>query len=214
MSDSTASSLTGKLDVPATSTGAAGPVAPYAPPLNLTRWIDEHAHLLKPPVGNQQIWQDRDFIVTIVGGPNYRTDYHDDPFEEFFYQLRGDAYLKLWVDGRAERVDLREGDVFLLPPHVRHSPQRPQEGSACLVIERQRAQGFIDGFEWYCEGEDGCGHLVYRVEVQLQSIVKDLPPLFEAFYNDPTKRRCPHCGKLHAGKAAASSQAEASARTQ
>jgi 3-hydroxyanthranilate 3,4-dioxygenase len=52
-------------------------------PINFPRWIDEHRHLLKPPVGNQQIWRDTDFIVTVVGGPNHRTDF-DDPHEEFF----------------------------------------------------------------------------------------------------------------------------------
>lgn len=171
----------------------------YGKPFNFNRWIDEHAHLLKPPVGNQQIWQDSDFIVTVVGGPNQRTDYHDDPLEEFFYQLRGNAYLNLWIDGKPDRVDLKEGDIFLMAPHVRHSPQRPEADSVCLVIERQRPLGLIDGFEWYCEGDDGCGQLVYRVETQLQNIVTDLPPLFNAFYSSIEKRRCAHCGKTHPG---------------
>ncbi|KRA00754.1 3-hydroxyanthranilate 3,4-dioxygenase [Achromobacter sp. Root565] len=169
----------------------------YGPPLNFQRWIQDHAHLLKPPVGNQQIWQDSDFIVTVVGGPNHRTDYHDDPLEEFFYQVRGNAWLSLWIDGKPERVDLKEGDIFLLPPHVRHSPQRPETDSACLVIERQRPQGLLDGFEWYCPH---CGHLVHRVEVQLKSIVTDLPPLFQAFYESQEKRTCPGCGEIHPGK--------------
>ncbi|VCU71161.1 3-hydroxyanthranilate 3,4-dioxygenase [Pigmentiphaga humi] len=171
----------------------------YGLPLNFQKWIDDNEHLLKPPVGNQQIWQDSDFIVTVVGGPNHRTDYHDDPLEEFFYQIRGNAYLKVLVDGKQERVDLKEGDIFLLPPHMRHSPQRPETGSACLVIERQRPEGLLDGFEWYCLH---CNHLVHRVEVQLKNIVTDLPPLFEAFYTDEAKRRCPSCGTVHPGKAA------------
>jgi 3-hydroxyanthranilate 3,4-dioxygenase len=174
----------------------------HGKPLNFPRWIDEHAHLLKPPVGNQQVWQDADFIVTVVGGPNYRTDYHDDPHEEFFYQLRGNAYLNLLVDGKRERVDLKEGDIFLLPPHLRHSPQRPETGSACLVVERQRAPGVLDGFEWYCGNCDG---IVYRVDVQLKSIVNDLPPLFAAFYESEEKRKCPHCGTVHPGRDAVSS---------
>jgi 3-hydroxyanthranilate 3,4-dioxygenase len=169
----------------------------YGRPFNFALWIDEHAHLLKPPVGNQQVWQDADFIVTVVGGPNYRTDFHDDPYEEFFYQMRGDAYLNLLVDGHRERVDLKEGDIFLLPPHVRHSPQRPETGSVCLVIERQRAHGVVDGFEWYC---DNCDGLVYRVDVQLKSIVTDLPPLFAAFYDSEEKRECPSCGIVHPGR--------------
>ena len=63
--------------------------------LNFKKWIDEHRHLLKPPVGNQQIWQDREFMVTVVGGPNSRTDYHINEGEEFFYQLEGDMCLKM-----------------------------------------------------------------------------------------------------------------------
>ncbi|MFT0545766.1 3-hydroxyanthranilate 3,4-dioxygenase [Allopusillimonas ginsengisoli] len=172
----------------------------YGKPFNFNRWIDEHAHLLKPPVGNQQIWQDSDFIVTVVGGPNRRTDYHDDPYEEFFYQMRGNAFLNLWVEGKRERVDLKEGDIFLMAPHVRHSPQRPEAGSVCLVMERQRPEGVKDGFEWYCEGPEGCGSLVHRVETQLKSIVADLPKLFDAFYASETQRRCPGCGTVHPGK--------------
>ncbi|WP_020203793.1 MULTISPECIES: 3-hydroxyanthranilate 3,4-dioxygenase [Cupriavidus] len=171
----------------------------YGAPFNFGRWIDEHRHLLRPPVGNRQVWQDADFIVTAVGGPNLRTDYHDDPLEEFFYQIEGNAHLNLMVDGRRERVDLREGDVFLLPPHVRHSPQRPEERSVCLVIERQRPQGALDGFEWYCPR---CDSLIHRVEVQLRSIVEDLPPLFEAFYASEEKRHCRSCGTLHPGRGA------------
>lgn len=94
---------------------------------SFSKWIDEHAHLLKPPVGNQQIWEDADLMVTVVGGPNKRTDYHDDPVEEFFYQLKGDMLLKLHDTSTGEFYDvpIREGDIFLLPPHMRHSPQRP-----------------------------------------------------------------------------------------
>ena len=167
------------------------------PPINFPRWLEEHRHLLKPPVGNQQIWRDTDFIVTVVGGPNQRTDFHDDPHEEFFYQFKGNAYLNTMENGKPGRVPLDEGAMFLLPPHVRHSPQRPEPDSLCIVIERTRADGVKDGFEWYCPS---CHALIHRVEVQLKSIVNDLPPLFEAFYNDPEARRCKRCGTLHPGK--------------
>jgi 3-hydroxyanthranilate 3,4-dioxygenase len=172
----------------------------YGMPINFQRWVEEHAHLLKPPVGNQQIWQDADFLVTVVGGPNRRTDFHDDPLEEFFYQWKGNAFLEIMDRGQLERVDLREGDVFLLPPHVRHSPQRPEPESRGLVLERQRPEGLRDGFEWYCLA---CRGLVHRIEVQLKSLVKDLPPLFERFYGDEGLRRCGACGVVHPGKAAA-----------
>jgi 3-hydroxyanthranilate 3,4-dioxygenase len=167
-------------------------------PLNLARWIDEHREQLKPPVGNAQVWEDGDFIVTVVGGPNQRTDYHDDPLEEFFFQLKGDMVLRVIEDARPRDLPIREGDVFLLPPHVRHSPQRPAD-SLGLVIEYRRPPGVRDAFEWYCLD---CNALVHRAEVQLQSIVRDLPPLFARFYDNPGLRKCPACGAVHPGKAA------------
>ncbi len=170
----------------------------YGAPFNFQKWIEEHRDLLKPPVGNAQVWQDSDLIVTIVGGPNARTDYHVDPCEEFFYQMQGDMILRLWKDGKPEDLPIREGDIFLLPPGVPHSPQRPVPGSIGLVIERQRPIGMIDAFQWYC---DGCGEIVHRVEVQLKSIVTDLPPLFAQFYDSEELRTCGSCGAVHPGKA-------------
>lgn len=170
----------------------------YGRPLNFQRWLDDNAAQLQPPVGNQQIWQDGDFMVTVVGGPNGRSDFHDDPLEEFFHQFKGNAYLLLWDRGRYERVDLREGDIFLMPPHTLHSPQRPEPGSLCLVIERQRPAGVRDAFQWHCAA---CGVLVRRLEVQLQSIVEDLPALYERFYtSNDDERRCPSCGEVHPGR--------------
>jgi 3-hydroxyanthranilate 3,4-dioxygenase len=173
----------------------------YGPPMELADWIRKNQDRLKPPVGNQQVWKNADLIVTLVGGPNVRTDFHDDPFEEFFYQLRGDASLLTVADGRFECIPLREGDIFLLPAHKRHSPQRPVSGSLCLVVERARPNGVKDGFEWYCAA---CASLVHRAEIQLQSIVTDLPRVYEGFYGlDSHCRRCPNCGEIHPGAEAA-----------
>ncbi|GAA6192068.1 3-hydroxyanthranilate 3,4-dioxygenase [Phaeobacter sp. NW0010-22] len=164
---------------------------------NFQKWIDEHKHLLKPPVGNQQVWEDADLMVTVVGGPNKRTDYHDDPVEEFFYQLKGDMVLKLFDGGEFYDVPIREGEIFLLPPHVRHSPQRPQEGSIGLVIEPKRPEGAHDAIEWFCFG---CGTKVHRAELILESIVRDLPPVYEQFYASTEARTCPSCNEVHPGK--------------
>ena len=170
----------------------------YGLPINFGRWIEDHAHQLKPPVGNQQIWADSDLICTVVGGPNQRTDFHDDPFEEYFHQFKGNAHLLIHDRGRFERVDLREGDIFLLPAHVRHSPQRPEPGSLCTVMERSRPAGDKDGFEWYCAA---CATRVWRSEVQLASIVSDLPKVYAQFYEaTEAERRCPSCGTVHPGR--------------
>jgi 3-hydroxyanthranilate 3,4-dioxygenase len=163
---------------------------------NFSDWIDRHAHLLKPPVGNQLVFEEAgDLIVQVIGGPNARTDYHDDPYEEFFYQLRGNMVLRVLEEGRARDVPIRQGEIMLLPGHVRHSPQRPA-GTIGLVVEKMRPAGVQDGFEWYCPA---CAALVHRVEVNVKNIVADLPPLFEAFYSG--RRECPKCGHCHPGRA-------------
>lgn len=170
----------------------------YGAPLNFQRWLDAHADQLKPPVGNQQVWKDGDFMITVVGGPNARSDFHDDPLEEFFWQFKGNAELLVHDRGRYERVPLREGDIFLMAPHVRHSPQRPEPDSRCLVVERQRPPGLIDAFEWNCAH---CGGLVQRIEVQLADIVADLPATYQRFYaSSAEERRCPSCGEVHPGR--------------
>jgi 3-hydroxyanthranilate 3,4-dioxygenase len=43
---------------------------------------------------------------------------------------------------------------------------------------------------------------VYRAEVLLKSIVRDLPPLFEKFQQSPELRKCKNCGEVHPGKPA------------
>jgi 3-hydroxyanthranilate 3,4-dioxygenase len=170
----------------------------YGRPFNFQRWLDDHAHLLQPPVGNRQVWADADFMVTVVGGPNARSDFHDDPLEEFFWQFKGNAHLLIHDRGRYERVELKEGDIFLLPPHLLHSPQRPEPGSRCLVVERQRPAGLTDAFQWHCAA---CGECVQRIEVQLHDIVADLPATYQRFYaSDEAARRCPRCGTVHPGR--------------
>jgi 3-hydroxyanthranilate 3,4-dioxygenase len=173
-------------------------VHPSLKPFNFQAWIADNAHLLKPPVGNKHLFDNTsNMVVMIVGGPNRRVDFHDDPVEEFFYQLKGDMIVKIAEGGKIYDLPIREGDVFMLPAHVRHSPQRPQDGSIGLVVESPRVAGMRDGFEWFCFE---CGALVHRVEVEVKDIVKDLPPLFEAFYSDETARTCKSCGAVHPGK--------------
>lgn len=167
-------------------------------PFNFQNWINQNQQFLKPPVSNKQLFDAKtDMVVMIVGGPNQRVDFHDDSVEEFFYQLKGDMVLKIAENGQIFDVPVREGEVFLLPAHVRHSPQRPVPGSVGLVVEGTRRPEDKDGFEWFCFD---CGSLVHRVEVTVTDIVKDLPPLFDAFYENHDLRGCPECGATHPGK--------------
>ncbi len=123
---------------------------PMLQPFNFKQWIESHRHLLKPPVGNKQLYADGDFIIMVVGGPNSRSDFHVDPGEEFFYQLEGDMTLRTMQDGRYVDIPIREGEVFLLPALLPHSPQR-QPHTVGLVIERRRKPGERDGLQWYCD---------------------------------------------------------------
>ena len=165
---------------------------------NFAKWIDAHAHLLKPPVGNQQVFSEAgDLVIMVVGGPNARSDYHDDPYEEFFYQLRGNMVLKVIEDGKPRDLPIREGEILLIPAHLRHSPQPPDPGSDGRGVEKVRPRDVGAACGRY---RPKCWTRVHRVEVNVQNIVKDLPPLFEGFYAG--SRKCPGCGHVHPGRPA------------
>jgi len=160
---------------------------------NFKEWIDEHREILKPPVGNQVVFKDnKDFIVMVVGGPNARKDYHYNEGEEFFYQIEGDIVLKIIEDNVAKDIPIKEGEIFLLPPKVPHSPQRTA-GSIGLVIERYRNINEKDGFQWYCEN---CNHKLYEEYFELTDIVAQLPKVMETFYGSENLRTCECCGTV------------------
>ena len=158
-------------------------------PINFKNWIDENRHLLKPPVGNKVVYENTEFIIMVVGGPNTRKDYHIDEGEEFFYQLEGDMVLRIMQDGKPKDINIKEGEIFLLPPKVPHSPQR-FENTVGLVVERKRREGELDGFQWYC---DECSSLLYDKFFVLTDIVKQLPPIFDGFWQDDKVRICKQC---------------------
>ncbi len=173
---------------------------PTLKPFNFRKFVEDNADRLRPPVGNQLLHKDSDMIVMVVGGPNTRCDFHDDPVEEWFFQQKGDMMLKIADRGRIYDVPVRESEVFMLPPHTRHAPQRPQEGSIGIVVEAPRQTGMKEGFEWYCFK---CERLVHRVEVELEApegIVSQLPRIYDAFHADADARRCGNCGETHPGK--------------
>ncbi len=165
-----------------------------AKPFNLQNWINENRHLLQPPVGNKQIYVDNDdFIVMIVGGPNGRKDYHWEDGEELFYQLEGDIQVKIInEDGQPETIDIREGEMFLLPPRVPHSPQRPAN-TVGLVLERKRQPGEIDKLMWFCEN---CGEKMYEAGFPLKDIGTQIKAAIQEYKGDMNARTCKHCGAV------------------
>ena len=164
---------------------------PKFPIYNLKAWIDENRHLLKPPVGNKVVYSETDdFIVMIVGGPNVRTDYHYNETEEFFYMVEGNMILRIQEDGKAVDIPIQEGEIFLLPAKVPHSPQR-EAGSIGIVIERVRDDRHTDGLQWYC-GE--CNTPLYEEYFKMENIMTQMQAVFEQFYRNETARTCKNCG--------------------
>ena len=163
-------------------------------PFNLQQWIEDNRHLLKPPVGNKQIYAgNEDYIVMIVGGPNGRKDYHWEDGEELFYQLEGDISVKIInEDGSPETIHIKEGEMFLLPPRIPHSPQRPAN-TVGLVIERYRNEGEFDKLMWFCEN---CSEKLHEDSFAMTDIVKQLPPIMNAFMESESLRTCKNCGQV------------------
>lgn len=161
-------------------------------PFNLRDWIEAHRDSLQPPVCNRELYAGAEFIVMIVGGPNARKDYHYDPGPELFHQLEGEMLLGTIQDGRRVDIPIREGDIFLLPPGVPHSPQRFSD-TVGLVVERQRKPQEQDGFMWFCEA---CDQKLYEEFLHVADIVADLPPVLDRFWSDPAARTCTRCGAV------------------
>ena len=162
-------------------------------PFNLDKWIEENRDLLKPPVGNKNLYPEgTDYIVMIVAGPNARKDYHYNETEELFYQLEGNITVRIQEDGEAVDIPLGPGDMYLHPPKVPHSPMR-SEGSLGLVIERVRKPDHTDGLMWFC---DNCNNKLHDTYFPLKNIEKDFLPRFRKFYASKELRTCNKCGHV------------------
>ena len=166
----------------------------FVKPFNLNQWIEDNKQYLKPPIGNKQVYlHNDDYIVMVVGGPNGRKDYHFEDGEELFYQLKGDITLKIInEDGSPEDISIKEGDIFLLPPRIPHSPQRPAD-TVGLVIERYRRDGELDKLMWFCEN---CNNKLHEASFPMTDIVNQLPVVIKNFMESEELRTCDNCGTV------------------
>jgi 3-hydroxyanthranilate 3,4-dioxygenase len=165
-----------------------------ARPFNLQNWIDENSDLLKPPVGNKNLYKESgDYLVMIVGGPNARKDYHFNESEELFFQIKGDIEVGIQENGEAVTIHVKEGEMFLLPAKVPHQPRRGPN-TVGLVIERKRFEtDMVDGLQWYCEN---CNHLLHEFRFILHDVEKDFLPRFKEFYGSEEFRTCKKCAHV------------------
>jgi len=162
-------------------------------PFNLQKWIDENRDALKPPVGNRNLYKEAgDYIVMIVAGPNARKDYHYNETEELFYQLEGNIVVRIQDEGKPVDIPINEGEMFLLPAKVPHSPIRAEK-SIGLVVELKRTSQERDGLMWFC---DHCNEKLHDTYFQLKNVEKDFLPRFKEYYASEDMRTCKKCGEV------------------
>lgn len=160
------------------------------PVTEIPAWIAANEASFKPPVCNK-LMHKKQLSVMFVGGPNEREDFHLEHGSEFFFQMKGNMALPIVVQGKRRHVDIKEGEVFLLPSRIPHSPQRPETGSIGLVIERERYTGEIDGLRWYVDFKK-CEQVLYEKYFQCYDLGRDLVPVVTEFKaSDEFKSRVP-----------------------
>ncbi|XP_064461252.1 3-hydroxyanthranilate 3,4-dioxygenase-like [Ornithodoros turicata] len=152
---------------------------------NMDRWILENESYFLPPVCNKMMHKEGQLKVFFVGGPNQRYDYHIEEGEEMFYMVKGDMVLKVLERGRPKDVVIREGEVFLLPARIPHSPQR-QRDTVGLVIERERAENELDCLRYYTD--ERCSQTLFERWMHCKNLNHDLVPVINEFLHSEEYR--------------------------
>ena len=152
----------------------------------------ENRHLFNPPFRtNQLLVHQKDFLVMILRGPNTRLDFHIEPGDEFFYQVEGEMELVLKPEGeRRQNVRIKEGEIFVCPGGLPHSPRR-FDNTWGLVIERKRRQEEKEEFAWFCEQ---CDELVLSRVVNQGNIPSQVTAVYTEFNASESMRTCKSCG--------------------
>jgi 3-hydroxyanthranilate 3,4-dioxygenase len=161
---------------------------------NLKRWIAENQSYFNPPLRtNRLLIRGSDFLVMILRGPNTRLDFHVDPGDEFFYQIEGSMELHIKAENQRRRVvTIGEGEIFVCPGGMPHSPRR-LDNTWGLVIERRRREQEQEAFVWFCEQ---CDERVYSRPVKQESVASQVAAVYKEFNSDQTLRTCRACGYI------------------
>ncbi|KAI6186624.1 hypothetical protein M3Y98_00153000 [Aphelenchoides besseyi] len=150
------------------------------------QWVESNRKDFTPPVCNKCMFSEQ-LKVFFVGGPNSRNDYHLEEGEEvcgIFFQIKGDMVLKVVENGIQKDVKIREGELFLLPAYVEHSPQRFENTLGC-VVERERSSDEYDCVRYFVDGTDN--QILWERWFHLKDVVKDLPPVIRKFNESAEK---------------------------
>jgi 3-hydroxyanthranilate 3,4-dioxygenase len=159
---------------------------------HLKSWVEENKEYFKPPFRtNKLLVHHKDFLVMVLRGPNTRLDFHIEPGDEFFYQVEGDMTLHLKPEGeRRQVVQIKEGEIFVCPGGLPHSPRR-FDNTWGLVIERKRRAGEKEEFAWFCEK---CDELVLSRIMDPDNIPAQVSQVYQRFNDNQQLRTCRACG--------------------
>ena len=151
---------------------------------NIHEWIAANEQDFAPPVCNKLMYGEGQWKVMFIGGPNQRKDYHIEEGEEFFYQVRGDMVLKVIEQGRPKDIVIREGEAFLLPARIPHSPQRFAD-TVGLVLEREREQSESDCLRWYFPDDEAKANprVLYEEWFYCHDLGVQLGPVIKRFFS-------------------------------
>ena len=171
---------------------------PFLQNFNVEEYFRSHADDWGPrPV--KVIWESSDYITLLVRGPSLGKEFHVGRGDEIFYQVRGELrFHYITRDGERKHIDLKQGESFLLPGRIPHSPRRPDESSWTLVVERRPRPDDEDYWLWFCEH---CNHKLYESEHrfgtgpgnQPNTIVRNALNLLRG---DEKLRTCTKCGEI------------------
>ncbi|XP_062256699.1 3-hydroxyanthranilate 3,4-dioxygenase-like [Platichthys flesus] len=145
--------------------------------VNVEKWIAQNQNDFLPPVCNK-LMHFLQLNIMFVGGPNSRKDYHIEEGEELFYQLKGDMCLKVIENGKHKDVHIREGEMFLLPARIPHSPQR-LANTVGLVVERRRLLTETDCLRYHV---DNTTDILFEKWFYCQNLGTQLVPIIKEFF--------------------------------
>jgi len=169
---------------------------PLPPPLNFHKWLKENEARLAPPVNNFCLYNGKDHVVMVVGGPNARNDYHVSDTEEWFYQVKGAMKLKVLDGEEFKEIDIGEGEMFLLPANTPHNPVR-FANTVGLVVERVHPETMIDSVRWYCQsGNHSKPTLIQEERLHIADMGTQLKPVIQKWRDSEEYRRCKECGVI------------------
>jgi len=137
------------------------------------------------------LWQHTDSLVFMARGREYRSEFHINPSDEMMYPVKGDLKLHYrTADGKEEIAEVPEGSVIYTPAGTPHSPRFAPD-AYLLVVERQRREGEVDRFQWYCPK---CDTLLHEERFVVSDYRADpVSKAYQSFFDSEEARTCKKC---------------------